>query len=71
MEDIVKPICTGNPSGCGRVSAAYDLNQPVGPSREVIVLPEVWDRCERGDDLPERDGSSACSALDIGGSSSA
>ena len=48
---------------------AYDLNQPVGPSREVIVLPEVWDRCETEDDLPERDGECVV-GLDIGGSSS-
>ena len=48
---------------------SLDLNQPVGPSREVIVLPEVWDRCERGDDLPERDGECVV-GLDIGGSSS-
>ena len=35
---------------------SLDLNQPVGPSRETILLPQQWDECERGDDLPERDG---------------
>ena len=47
---------------------AHDLNQPVGPSREVIVLPEVWDRCET-ETPPERDGSVVL-GVDIGGSAS-
>ena len=48
---------------------SLDLNQPVGPSRETILLPQQWDECERGDDLPERDGECVV-GLDIGGSAS-
>ena len=48
---------------------AHDLNQPVGPSRETALLPQQWDECERGDDLPERDGECVV-GLDIGGSAS-
>ena len=47
---------------------AHDLNQPVGPSREVIVLPEVWDDCET-ETPPERDGECVV-GLDIGGAAS-
>ena len=47
---------------------AHDLNQPVGPSRETLLLPEVWDRCET-ETPPERDGSVVL-GVDIGGSAS-
>ena len=67
MEDMARAaLATAADAAAFR---AYDQNQPVGPSREVIVLPEVWDRCETEDDLPERDGECVV-GLDIGGSSS-
>ena len=47
---------------------AYDLNQPVGPTRETILLPEQWDRCVT-DSPPERDGECVV-GLDIGGAAS-
>ena len=47
---------------------AHDLNQPVGPSREVILLPQQWDECET-ETPPERDGECVV-GLDIGGSAS-
>ena len=47
---------------------ALDLNQPVDPARETILLPQQWDRCET-ETPPERDGE-VCVGLDIGGSSS-
>ena len=48
---------------------AFDLNAPVDPSREVILLPSQWDECVSDSSPPERDGE-VCVGLDIGGSSS-
>ena len=47
---------------------AFDLNAPVDPAREVILLPQQWDECVT-DSPPERDGECVV-GLDIGGSSS-
>lgn len=47
---------------------AYDLNLPQDPSREVIVMPDQWDRCVVAEP-PERDGECVV-GIDLGGSTS-
>lgn len=48
--------------------AAYDLNQPQEPSRELILTPAQWLECVC-EELPERDGPVAV-GIDLGGSAS-
>lgn len=48
--------------------AAYDLNQPQEPSRELILTPAQWLECVT-EELPERDGPVAV-GVDLGGSAS-
>lgn len=48
--------------------AAYDLNQPQEPSREMILTPAQWLECVV-DELPPRDGPVAV-GIDLGGSAS-
>ena len=47
---------------------AFDLNQPLNPSKEAICEPTDWLACER-DELPPRDGACVV-GFDLGGSSS-
>ena len=47
---------------------ALNLNAPVDPSREVIILPQQWDECVT-DSPPELDGECLV-GLDIGGAAS-
>ena len=47
---------------------AYDLNQPLNPSKESICQPTDWLACER-EELPPRDGACVV-GFDLGGSSS-
>ena len=47
---------------------AYDLNQPLNPSKESICQPSEWTACEK-ESLPPRQGGCVV-GFDIGGSSS-
>ena len=47
---------------------AYDLNQPLNPSKESICQPAEWTACER-ESLPPRQGGCVI-GFDLGGSSS-